>query len=462
MQSNEIFAAIEEIAATASKNAKLELLKKYSGDADFVKVLKYSYDPFITFGMQQIPEPQAELALAAQFDMDTVEILDDLASRKLTGNEAREVLSAELGMLSPESGELLRRIIRKNLRAGFSESSINKAIPGLIPEFAYMRCSLPKATKFETWPWEQGVFFQEKMDAMFANVDHELNGSVSIRSRQGSPLPAEKFSELVSEVRALTTPDHQMHGELIVLRDGKHLPRAESNGVIDRVVDGGNFEPNERPIFVVWDQVPLTAVTKKGKYKAPYKQRLLSLVKQLDVTHDSALELIDSPLVYSLQEAYARAAKLMRMGKEGGVIKHPEAIWEDGTSKHQIKVKLEFNVDLVIRGISPGSAGTKNEGRAGTFACESACGQLKVDVTVKNEALRDRADANPDEFIDRIIAVTANDITEPGESNDFHSLYLPRMAEGNYRLDKSVADTLQQIFDQKEAAIFGEQLKEVA
>lgn len=462
MQSNEIFAAINEIAATPSKNTKLELLKKYGADADFVKVLKYAYDPFITFGMQQIPEPQEELALASQFDMDTVEILDDLASRKLTGNEAREVLSAELGMLSPESGELLRRIIRKNLRAGFSESSINKAIPGLIPEFAYMRCSLPKAAKFETWPWGQGVFFQEKMDAMFANVDHENGGAVSIRSRQGSPLPAEKFSELVSEVRALTTPGHQMHGELIVLRDGKHLPRAESNGVIDHVVDGGDFEPNERPIFVVWDQVPLTAIMKKGRYKVPYKQRLASLVKQLDVAHDSALELIESPLVYSLAEAYARAAKLMRMGKEGGVIKHPEAIWEDGTSKHQIKVKLEFNVDLVIRGISPGSAGTKNEGRAGTFACESACGQLKVDVTVKNEALRDRADANPDEFIDRIIAVTANDITEPGESNDFHSLYLPRMAEGNYRLDKSVADTLQQILDQKEAAIFGEQLKEAA
>lgn len=462
MNSNQIFEAIEEIAATSSTKAKQELLKKYCADEDFIRVLKYAYDPFITFGMQQMPmviEPGGTQV----FDDGVWLVLDDLASRRLTGNDAAYRVGTELSALSTQSAELLRRIIRKNLRAGFSEGTINKVVKGLIPEFAYMRCSLPKHVDLDAWPWEDGVLSQEKADAMFANLDIEANGEVSLRSRQGSPLPVEKFADLVAEARDTLRWGNQHHGELMVVRDGAILPRAESNGVIDRVVDGGDFEDNEWPIYLAWDQVPLSRIEKKGKCEIPYKTRFGCLCEQ--VAKDGGgvyIGTIPTRIVRSRAEAFAHAAELMKEGKEGTIIKHPEAPWEDGTSKHQVKVKLEFTVDLKIVGIVPGKAGTKNEGRAGCFACESDDGLLKVDVTVKNEALRDRVDADPEEFIDRIIAVTANDITTPGENNEFHSLYLGRMAEGNYRSDKMVADTLQRIFDQKEAAIQGETLVEAA
>ena len=174
------------------------------------------------------------------------------------------------------------------------------------------------------------------------------------------------------------------------------------------------------------------------------------------------IEIIPTRVVKSLKEAYAHAAELMKQGMEGTVIKHPKAIWKDGTSKEQVKLKLEFEVDLEIEGIVEGRPGTKNEGRAGSFACRTSDGKLKVDVTVKNEALRDRVDANPDEFIGKIIPVTANDILEPSESNILHSLFLPRMTEADYRLDKTTADSLERVIAAKEMAILGETIMKEA
>ncbi|WP_240074277.1 hypothetical protein [Cupriavidus taiwanensis] len=48
-----------------------------------------------------------------------------------------------MSLLDPDSAELLWRIISKDLRAGFSESTVNKAIPGLIVTFD---CQLTERT----------------------------------------------------------------------------------------------------------------------------------------------------------------------------------------------------------------------------------------------------------------------------------------------------------------------------
>ena len=457
MNSREILAAINEVAATSSKNEKEALVKKHVADAEFCRVLEYAYNPFKTYGLRQIPE-RTPYGVEAVFDASTWVILDGLISRDLTGSAARQAVEDELNRLDADSAELMVRIIRKDLRAGFSESTCNKAKKGLIPDFPYMRCSLPKDTDLTVWPWEEGAFSQEKADGMFANGDHEVSGRVAMRSRQGTEFPMEKFAGIEADIRARTTPGHQLHGEIVVMRDGAICKREDGNGVLNSVLNGGDFAPNEKPVYLVWDQIPLSAVVSKGKHGVPYKTRLLNIMKQLKAVEGDSLALIPTRIVKSLAEAKIHAGELMKKGKEGTVVKHPQATWKDGTSKEQVKIKLEFEVDLEIVSIVPGSVGTKVEGRAGAFACRSSCDGLRVNVTVKNEALRDRVDANPEEFVGKIITVVANDIMLPSESNDFHSLFLPRMAEADYRTDKTVADSLERIKAQKQAAIYGEQV----
>ena len=461
MNSSEILAVIDRIAATSSKNEKEAILKGYISDECLQKVLSYTYDPFKTYGIRKMPIGKAHDGFR-QFDAQTWQVLDDLIARKLTGQAAIDAVTAEIDQLDEESAELFRRVVRKDLRAGFSESTCNKAKKGLIPDFPYMRCCLPKDAKLADFDWKLGVISQEKADGMFANIDHEEGGIVRITSRQGSPFPIEAFSELAAEITQRIAPGVQMHGELLVMRDGKILAREIGNGVLNSVASGGAFGPNERPIYMVWDAIPLTAVVTKGKYDFPYVKRLNRIVQWLKATPGNCIKLIETKVFHSLAEAYGHAGELMRRGKEGTVIKNPHAIWKDGTSKEQVKLKLEFNVDLKVVGIAPGTPGTKTEGRAGALICESACGGLKVNVTVKNEAMRDDVDANPENWIDGIVPVTANDIMKPSESNELHSLFLPRLAEAAIRTDKTEADDLARILAQKEAAVLGKTLKEAA
>lgn len=65
---------------------------------------------------------------------------------------------------------------------------------------------------------------------MFANLDFEKNGNISIRSRQGTEFPMLAFDTLVNEVKDELYAGYEYHGEFLVLRDGALLPRAESNG----------------------------------------------------------------------------------------------------------------------------------------------------------------------------------------------------------------------------------------
>ena len=451
MNSREILNAVEEIAATSSKNAKEALVKKYAADADFVRVMEYTYNPFKTFGLRQMPTKM--VADGREFNPVTWSILDDLISRELSGGAARNVVEEEINMLDEASADLFVRIIRKDLRAGFSESTCNKAVKGLIHDFPYMRCSLPKDAKLEEWDWKGGVVSQEKADGMFGNLDHEVNGLVRIASRQGTEFPIEKFGAVVDSTLKSITPGTQSHGEFLVKRNGVVLERQVGNGILNSVIKGGDFGPGEEPVFMLWDQIPLSAVVSKGKYNTPYIQRLRGIIQQLKAGQPTALQLIPTRIVHSLAEAYNHYREMLLAGKEGTVIKNPSAIWRDGTSKDQVKLKLEADVDLKIVGIVPGRAGTKNEGRAGSFTCVTSCGQLVVDVAVKNEALRDRVDANPDEFIEKIVPVRGNSILLPSDSNEFHTLFLPRMVEADYRLDKTEPDSLKQVFDQFEAAM---------
>ena len=454
MNSSEVFDAIEKIAYTASKNDKLALLKTNIDDPLFRRVCEYAYNPFMTFGLRHLPPKTRDGE--ATFDTATFDALDRLIARTLTGKDALDVVAFEINRLEPGSAELLQRVIRKNLLAGFSESSLNKVCTGLIPEFAYMRCSLPKDTDLESWPWAEGVFSQEKADGMFANLDYGANGYVSIRSRQGTEFPMLAFESLVKEVQDELYAGYEYHGEFLVLRDGAILPRAESNGVMNHVIQGGYFSQNESPLFVMWDMIPLEFVEPKGKCLIGYKHRFENLNALLQA-ENTYIGLIPTKVVRSLAEAKMHAVEFMKAGKEGSVIKRPDAIWRDGTSKEQVKIKLEFEVDLEIVAVVPGNAGTKNEGRAGSLTCKTSDGCLFVDVTVKNEKMRDSVDANPAHWIGGIIGVIANDIEMPSESNMNHSLFLPRMAEDCLR-DKAVADDLERVFAQKRAAIYGEEM----
>ncbi|WP_193333365.1 DNA ligase [Duganella sp. FT27W] len=466
MNTDEVFGLIEAIANTPGKNDKLAMLKKCSSSATLKRVLKMANDPLISYGIRKVPARTALRDTGELFNDRTWEILDSMSNRTLTGSAMQSAIAYEIDRLSLYSAELFKRIMLKDMRAGFAEESTNKTWPGLLPDFPYMRCSLPKHAKMADWDWAAGVFSQEKADGMFTNVNHEVTGAVFMYSRQGSMFPMESFGELVDAIRLTLAPGTQTHGEMLVMRDGAVLAREIGNGILNSVLQGGQFGPSEKPIFMAWDQIPLASVVPKGSFETPYRDRLRVLLGQITAAHSPVIKLVPTRLVRSLKEAYAHYAELLAKGKEGTIVKNPVAIWRDGTSKDQVKLKLEFELDMEVTAVVLGKANKKTAGRPGSLTCSTAGGMLVTDVAIKGEAMRDDVEANPEKYVGAIMPVTANMILRPSQSNPLHSLFLPRFSQSTPRMDKTVADSLERAFEiedaAKEGAAINEEMKAAA
>lgn len=448
--SDDVMNIIQSISEDPSKNAKVELITRFKNDALVKRVLLAGLDPSVTYGITVRPYAIANSA-GHTFDDGTWQLIDAIASRKLSGNAAAEAIASEFTALSAQSAELLWRIISKDFKAGFGDSTVNKAIKGLIPEFPYMRCSLPKDAKLDEWDWKSGVISQEKADGTYTNCNVLLNGDVQLSSRQGTQYPLDQLSELVAEIKATFDRDTQTHGEIVVQRDGVVLPREISNGIINHVVQGGKFGDNETPQYQVWEQIPLSEVKPKNKYEVPYHIRLKNLVSQI---HSNKLKmgfvkLIPTKKVYSFEEATAHFREMLLAGKEGTVMKEMHSGWKDGTSKFQVKRKLNVDVELIVIDFEEGKG--KNEATFGSLICQTSDGLLEVSVSGFTDALRLEIHKNRDNWLGSIITVRFNAIMRGSEEHKLHSLFLPRFVE--LRMDKSEADSFDRVVEQYEAAI---------
>lgn len=443
MNSTEILVALDLIADAKPKE-KLVLLAKYVTDDEFKRVLNAAYNPFITFGIK----PQRVSGHGkADFTADTWAILSSLVNRKLVGNEAKGACDRTQDQLNGPSAELFWRIANKDLKAGFGESTINKVLKDFIPEFPYMRCSLPKHVDLSSWEWADGIISQVKLDGRFTNINIEPTGEVALTSRQGKAMPIEKFPQIAHDLRVRGIRGTQSHGEMLVMKDGKVLARQIGNGMIEKVCEGGEWEEGCTPALQLWDNIPMASVTKKGKCLTPYAVRLGGLLKAFKDCE--TVSVAETRIVKSIAEAVEHFIDVLKRGGEGTVIKRKLGIWADtggSGSPDQVKMKITAEVELKIVGYREGKEGSKREATIGALLCRSGDDLLEVGAgSGLKQADLDRYAADRDGHLDGIVTIQFNDIMEPSESNELHSLFLPVFIE--HRFDKSVADNLQTIKD---------------
>src|ERR1035437_9536451 len=213
-----ILTILNELASTASKNAKIAILQREKSNEVLKAVFKAAYDPTINYYIKKIPVYVDASKTATLATME--EFFRRISTRVATGTAAINYLASYLAALSSDDAEVIKRIIQRDLKVGCSESSANKVWKNLIPEFPYMRCSLIKGIKFDTWKWKDGVYSQLKADSLYANLD-VIDGVAILTSRNGKEFPIEKFPQIEAEVLGLDISGYRVNGELQVARDGK-------------------------------------------------------------------------------------------------------------------------------------------------------------------------------------------------------------------------------------------------
>ena len=452
---------IAELNADNGTNYKMDVLRKHVDNDLLQRVLKMTYDKAsFTYGI--LPNQAVKRSNPMAPKKDTVSLeqalnaLDrEFVTRTVTGNAAKYRLGDLLNALSNEEGEVFYKIVNRDLRINMGRSNINKVFKGLIVKPVYMRCGTyneKTSKKFDA----SNAIVQLKADGTYREFSVE-NGQVTCVSRQG-----EEYD--YPEINAVLTK-HPLSavyfGELTVYRDGVLLDRATGNGLLRK----DEFPDNCKVVFDCWDcvgQSEYSRAVNKIKGKVPYNKRW-QIVQRLFPNHTAnpltnPVRAIESINVTNMTDALKFTAEVMNRGLEGTIIKERDAVFRDGTSLQQLKLKLEIDVEVRVTGFHEGTPGTVREKTFGAMIFETDDGEIKGRTSgFTNDQLED-FNSRREELIGEIMTVTCNDITK-GRDNDYHALSHPRFVE--FREDRDDTDTLKRALETKQMAMMIDQ-KEAA
>jgi ATP-dependent DNA ligase len=228
---------------------------------------------------------------------------------------------------------------------------------------------------------------------------------------------------------------------LVYYQTGKILPRAGGNALITQGINGEVADLVERNlVFQLWDVVSLEDF-RAGSSKVPYVDRFNQLRTFFYAPNEMVVE---TRAVNSKEEAEAHYREIRRRydGEdklEGTVVKDQSAMWKDGTSPLQVKMKAEKECEVQVIGWTPGKPGSKYEGKLGSLLVSSSCGWLEGSVSGMTDADRE---GDPDRFLNRIITVRFNEVSK-NKNTSKRSFDHARFIE--LRQDKNEADSLEYI-----------------
>ncbi len=465
----ELHSIIEQLRATGSSKAKLEILSANKNNRDLIKVIVATYDPKVNYYQRKIPAYNKVKQLALTEEQQFVYMMaaiNDLANRTHTGNSAIDYLVSIFEELDESNAELLKCIIRRDLRIGCNVSTFNKVWAHLIPEVPQMLCE-PYKDKFASkLDWSKGVMSQIKYDAArcFAVCDLD-NSTVTYMTRAGSIIDIqntpfikdtlaiayrvrEHYLSLVPD--SISDPKYDviyLDGELQPTDDaGVLLPRKSGNGIITKIQRGtASPEELENIRYTLWDALPWV-YAQVGKYEVEYQGRLSTLTFNDALAESNYFELTDFRMVYSEQEAREHFEYVNQVLKlEGTILKDPNEFWYDKRVQFQLKLKAEKDCDLLIIGFNPGKPGTKWENSVGSIRCISGDESVLVDVTGMSDDFRAYINECREEVLGKILHVVYNERISKKKAGTPDSLFLPRIGPDGIRGDKSVADLSEQI-----------------
>ena len=142
----------------------------------------------------------------------------------------------------------------------------------------------------------------------------------------------------------------------------------------------------------------------------------------------------------TLEEALEHFAEMLARGEEGTILKALDGIWKHGKPNTQIKMKVEFPLDLIIISFNYGSKGTKNEHVISSINCESSDGILTAKAQGLTEEKMEYVTENQDTLKGTIIEIECNGLSS--NSKGGHSVLYPRLSK--FRDDKTEANSYEE------------------
>jgi len=499
---------LEELNLENGTNYKLNVLEKYKDNELLKRVLKQCMDKVVySFGvtMKNVHAGPSENIIELS---EALDYLEKLANREVTGNAAIALVEEVLEKVSKADREVIKLILGRDLKINMGRTNINKVIKGLITKPIYMRCDIGTKDTIQkniSFP----AIVQLKADGTYRECStNDIGTNASFISRSGESYSYPLLEKLMKDIK----PGY-IHGEMTIICDDKILelilpkvrksdtkngtndaellekiylahkakdreyilPRSLGNGLLN-----SDDVPFENIVFEVWDFVSQEDYTLAGNLKAlkketskrlknkeitkeeqkriisegipkeTYRERFENLKNIISKIQSKNIRIIEHKEVQNLKEAYEFTSKKMKEGLEGAILKDYCMVYEEGTSKKQLKLKLIIDAEVRCVGFIEGTPGTKREKTFGALMFENDEGTIRGSTSGFTDEMLEIINNNREEYIGKVFTVQFNDITK-ARGSETCAFSHPRFIE--FRNDKDTTDTLERCLEMKEMAM---------
>lgn len=421
-----IISSLEDHSSRLNKEAII-LAEAEADNVEFFEGLRMCYDPMITFGVKKVPSfsgPDGQGLPWVAFK----ELARALALRELTGHDARDAIELALSASTEKQWNgWYRRILIKDMRAGFSETTVNKMVKQAgKPEYSIplFECMLAHDGANHEKKIAGKKLLEPKLDGVrVITIINADNKTATMYSRNGKVL--ENFGHITAALEA----NINLFDRSMVL-DGE-MVSSSFQALMKQVHRKSDAETSDARLML-FDILPLSEF-QKGKSVLGQKRRsnllrsmksVFDTVGSIDIIPQIEIDLED--YVGELQfKQYNKEA--IEAGYEGIMIKDVDAIYECKRSVSWLKQKPFIEVSLTVVAVEEGTG--KNEGRLGALICEGEDDGKKIQVNVGSGLTDDQRKefwADQQDLLGQVVEIRADAATLNQDSSDLYSLRFPR------------------------------------
>lgn len=364
---NQAMFLLLELQRESGALKKQQILREHKDDEEFKRLLYYALNPLLTY---KISEPTLRRSTPVRTEItltmcDIFEVCETLAARKaLDDATVYQVCAFVQSVPDPAEAELYIKLLSKTLRLGVTAKTVNKVIPGLIPEW-----EVQQAYPIDKYPLKPDTWFSlsEKLNGVRATY---YKGQLYARSG----IPYEGLEHITKEFSWDTTNALVLDGEL-TLKDKGELSDNEAFRVATGII---NSDAVDKTVicYTVFDVLP-TGEFEKGESEAGYRTRRPALeAVKATLSKDSPVRIL--PVLYSGTDQSKIDTLLEQMVREDkeGLMVNLDVPYKCKRHNGILKVKRFYTMDLPIIACEEGSG--RLAGTLGAFVLQYKGNEVRV------------------------------------------------------------------------------------
>jgi DNA ligase-1 len=420
-----VISTLEDHSSRLDKEAII-LAQAEAGNTEFFEGLRLCYDSMITFGLKQIPEKKDEDGPGLPWHSFTLAITG-FTTRNVTGNTARDMIQSMMKSATKSQWNgWYRRILIKDMRAGFSENTVNKVVGKKYPQYSIpvFSCQLAHDSANHESKVTGKKLIEVKLDGVRVITVVRTDGRVDMFSRNGKSL--DNFPHVAEQISAVVKAAPPKYDLML---DGE-IMSSSFQDLMTQVHRKSDVKANDA-ILNLFDMCPLVdfEAGEWAKDQTTRSQMVQAWVSKNQQAMPNVTCLANELVDLDTPEGQLRYkeinAQAVAGGYEGIMIKDPDAGYECKRSVAWLKLKPFIEVSLAVVGVEEGTG--KNVGKLGAFIVEGIDDGKAIRTNVGSgltDNMRECFWEAADELIGNIVEVRADAITQNQDGT--YSLRFPR------------------------------------